>query len=330
MTNQKKFRPDANLKLMDQVKQVLRYHHYSYKTEQAYCNWILRYIKFFKSEKHPREMGKKEIEQFLSHLASNKNVAAATQRQALNALIFLYKNVLDIPIDEALEHSRSKRHPRLPVVLTQPEVKLILDFMQGIHLLMAKLLYGSGLRLMECIRLRVGDLDFEKEKLYVRDGKGGKERVTLFPKSVHEVLRVHLQKVKTLFDQDIANGYGEVYLPHALAIKYPSAAKEFSWQYVFPSKNLSKDPRSGKTRRHHVLESGLQKAIKTAVRKANITKRVGSHTFRHCFATHLLEQGVNIRVVQELMGHADVKTTEIYTHVMEKNIENLQSPLDLL
>jgi len=282
MANQKKFMPDANLKLMDQVKQVLRYHHYSYKTEQAYCNWILRYIKFFKSVKHPREMGKKEIEHFLSHLASNKNVAVSTQRQALNALIFLYKNVLDIPIDEVLEHSRSKRHPRMPVVLTQGEVKSVLDHMQGIHLLMVKLLYGGGLRLMECIRLRVGDLDFEKEKLYVRDGKGGKKRVTLFPKSVHEALRAHLLKVKNLHEQDIDGGYGEVYLPHALARKYPSAAKEFSWQYFFPSKNLSKDPRTGKTRRHHVLESGLQKAVKNAVRKTGITKRVGCHTlFEH-------------------------------------------------
>ena len=298
MANQKKFKSDANLKLMDQVKQVLRYHHYSYKTEQAYCTWILRYIKYHGSKKHPRDMGKKEIEQFLSHLASQKNVAAATQRQSLNAIVFLYKNVLDIPIDENLEHVRSKRHPRLPVVLTQPEVKLIFDHMQGTHLLMAQLLYGGGLRLMECIRLRIGDVDFEKEKLFVRGGKGGRERVTLFPKSLHEPLRAHLLKVKKLHEQDITNGYGEVYLPHALARKYPTAAGEFSWQYVFPSKNLSKDPRSGKIRRHHVLESGLQKAVKSAVKKAEITKRVGCHTFRHCFATHLLEQGVNIRVVQ--------------------------------
>lgn len=330
MKSKKKFTPDPNLKLMVQVRQVLRYHHYSYKTEQAYCNWILRYIKFHGGEKHPREMGKKEIEQFLSHLSYNRNVAASTQRQALNAIIFLYKQVLDISIDEELEHSRSKRHPRLPVVLIQKEVKSVLDQMQGVHLLMTKLLYGGGLRLMECIRLRVGDVDFEKEKLYVRDGKGGKDRVTLFPKSIHEDLRVHLLKVKKLHDQDLDNGYGEVYLPHALARKYPSAAKEFCWQYVFPSKNLSKDPRTGNIRRHHVLESGLQKAVKIAVKKSEITKRVACHTFRHCFATHLLENGVNIRIVQELMGHADVKTTEIYTHVMEKNIDDLLSPLDLL
>ena len=330
MKIKKKFTPDPNLKLMDQVRQVLRYHRYSFKTEKAYCNWILKYIKFNGGKKHPREMGKKEIEKFLSHLVFNRNVAASTQKQALNAIIFLYKQVLDISIDEELEHSRSRRHPRLPIVLTQKEVKLVLDQMQGIHLLMAKLLYGGGLRLMECIRLRVGDIDFEKEKLYVRDGKGGKDRVTLFPKSIHEDLRVHLRKVKKLHNQDLDKGYGEVYLPHALARKYPSAAKEFCWQYVFPSKNLSEDPRSGSIRRHHVLESGLQKAVKVAVKKSEINKRVGCHTFRHCFATHLLEHGVNIRVVQELMGHADVKTTEIYTHVMEKNIDDLYSPLDLL
>ena len=275
-------------------------------------------------------MGKKEIEQFLSHLACNGNVSASTQRQALNAIIFLYQQVLDIPIDEDLEHSRSKRHPRLPTVLTQKEVKLVFFQMQGVHLLMTKLLYGGGLRLMECIRLRVGDLDFEREKLYVRAGKGGKDRVTLFPRSIHEDLRVHVLKVKKLHDKDLDKGYGEVYLPHALARKYPSAAKEFCWQYVFPSKNLSKDPRTANIRRHHVSESGLQKAVKTAVKKSGITKRVGCHTFRHCFATHLLENGVNIRIVQELMGHADVKTTEIYTHVMEKNIDDLLSPLDLL
>jgi integron integrase len=202
--------------------------------------------------------------------------------------------------------------------------------MQGIHLLMAKLLYGAGLRLMECVRLRVGDVDFEKEKLYVRDGKGGKDRVTLFPKSIHEDLRSHLNKVKNLHNQDLENGYGDVYLPNALSRKYPSASKELCWQYVFPSKNLSIDPRTNIIRRHHVLESGLQKAVRTAVQKAAIHKRVVCHTFRHCFATHLLENGVNIRIVQELMGHSDVKTTEIYTHVMEKNFDDLHSPLDLL
>jgi len=315
---------------MDQVREALSYHHYSYKTELAYCNWIIRFIKFHGAQKHPRQMGKKDIEQFLSHLAVKENVSVSTQRQALNAIIFLYRRVLDIPIDDVLEHSRSKRYSRIPVLLTQEEVKSVLGYMQGIHLLMAKLLYGGGLRLMECIRLRVGDLDFEKENLYVRDGKGGKERVTLFPKSVHEPLHLHLQKVKKLYDSDIANGYGEVFLPNALARKYPSAAKEFSWQYLFPSKNLSKDPRTKVIRRHHVLESGLQKSVKKAVRKTGVTKRVACHTLRHCFATHLLEQGVNIRVVQKLMGHADVKTTEIYTHVMEKNIDDLQSPLDLL
>jgi integron integrase len=275
-------------------------------------------------------MGKMEIEQFLSYLVSNKNVAASTQRQALNALIFLYKHVLDISIDDELEPIRSKRHPHLPVVLTQEEVKSILSQMQGVHLLMTKLLYGGGLRLMECIRLRVGDLDFTRSKIYVRNGKGGKDRITLFPKSIHDDLRIHLSKVKELHNKDLAKGFGEVYLPNALTEKYTSAAKEFSWQYVFPAKNLSKDPRTNIIRRHHVLESGLQKAVKVAVKRSGINKRIGCHNFRHSFATHLLESGTNIRVVQKVMGHADVKTTEIYTHVMDNKIDKLESPLDFI
>ena len=236
--------------------------------------------------------------------------------------------MLDIPVDEKLEPARAKRHPRPPVVMAQSEVSNVLGHMQGLHLLMAKLLYGSGLRLMECIRLRVRDLDFERKLIYVRAAKGGKDRTTLFPESLHPLMKSQVEAVEKLHQEDLADGYGEVYLPGALARKYPNAAKSFGWQYVFPSKTRSTDPRSGKTRRHHVLESGLQKAVKAAVGKAGLTKPVGCHTFRHCFATHLLENGVNIRVVQELMGHADVKTTEIYTHVMEKDISVVRSPLD--
>lgn len=328
MEIKKKFRPDPNLKLMDQVRQVLRYYHYAYRTEQTYCDWIVRYIKFFNNQKHPKDMGKREIEVFLSHLATKENVAASTQRQALNAIIFLYKRVLDIPIEESIEHTRSKRHQSPPVVMTKSEVQRVIQNMNGTHLTMAKLLYGSGLRLMECIRLRVQDLDFEKKIIYVRAGKGDKDRTTLFPKSIQSELKNQLDLVKRIHDQDLDIGYGAVYLPNALARKYKNAEKEFRWQYVFPSKKLSTDPRSGAVRRHHVLESGLQKAVKLAVNRAQITKRVSSHTFRHSFATHLLEDGVNIRVVQELMGHADVKTTEIYTHVMEKNISATVSPLD--
>lgn len=328
MENSKIFRPDPNLRLMDQVRQVLRYHHYAYRTEQTYCDWIKRYIHYHGAKTHPRKMGKKEIEAFLSHLAIQQNVAAATQRQALNAIVFLYKKVLDIPVDENLEPVRAKRQPRPPVVMSQREVSIVLEHMRGLQLLMAKLLYGSGLRLMECIRLRVRDLDFERRRITVRAAKGGKDRTTLFPESLYPLIQIQVASVEKLHQQDLADGYGEVYLPHALARKYPNAAKSFGWQYVFPSKKRSTDPRSGKTKRHHVLESGLQKAVRAAVGKAGLTKPVSCHTFRHSFATHLLENGVNIRVVQELMGHADVKTTEIYTHVMEKDISVVRSPLD--
>jgi integron integrase len=248
----------------------------------------------------------------------------------LNAIVFLYKRVLDQPVDELLEHIRAKRYRRPPIVLSQSEVQRVLDQMSGTHLLMAQLLYGGGLRLMECIRLRIQDLDFERNLIYLRDAKGGKDRTTIFPASLKKTLQKHVDKVRQLHDQDLAEGYGAVFLPNALAKKYPKAAKDFGWQYLFPSRERSTDPRSGEVRRHHVLESGLQKAVKTAVTRAGIFKRVGCHTFRHSFATHLLENGVNIRVVQELMGHADVKTTEIYTHVMAKDINAVASPLDSL
>ena len=325
-----KFKPDPKLKLMDQTRQVLRYHHYAYRTEQTYCDWIMRYIKFHGGKTHPTQMGKTQIDTFLSHLATHDKVSASTQRQALNAIIFLYRHVIDQPIEDQFEPVKAKKHTRPPVVMTQSEVSRVMSNMEGTHLLMAKILYGCGLRLMECVRLRVQDLDFDRNILYVRDAKGVKDRTTLFPQAIRTELQQHLEKVKRLHDEDLAKGYGNVYMPGALAKKYPSASMEFRWQYVFPSKNLSCDPRSNAKRRHHVLESGLQKAVKVAVDKAGITKRVSCHTFRHSFATHLLENGVNIRVVQELLGHADVKTTEIYTHVMEKDISAVSSPLDRL
>jgi len=328
MENKRKFRPDPGSKLMDQVREVLRYHHYSYRTEKTYCDWIVRYIKYFGAKKHPRDMGKTEIDTYLSHLATERKASASTQRQALNAIIFLYRHVLDQPIEEQIEPTKAKRHTRPPVVMTKNEVQRVFTQMQRNHLLMAKMLYGSGLRLMECIRLRVQDLDFERNLIYVRGAKGNKDRTTLFPKSIQPDMRHQLEKVKRLHDEDLAQGYGGVYLPEALARKYPQAAQEFRWQYVFPAKRRSVDPRTSIERRHHVLESGLQKAVKVAVDRAGITKRVGCHTFRHSFATHMLEDGVNIRVVQELMGHADVKTTEIYTHVMEKDISATLTPLD--
>jgi integron integrase len=330
MSEKSKFKPDPKLRLMDQVRQVLRYHHYAYRTEQTYCDWILRYIRFHGGKTHPKNMGKTDIEAFLSHLAVNCKVAAATQRLALNAIVFLYKNVLDTPIAEDLTPVKAKRHRRPPVVMTHHEVKLLLSHMTGVHLLMAKISYGGGLRLMECIRLRIRDFDFERNMVFIRGAKGGKDRETLFPESVHSEVKEHIKIVEELHEKDLAAGAGEVYLPDALARKYRSAPREFGWQYLFPAKKLSDDPRSGKTRRHHVDPSGFQKAVKAAARKANIIKPVGTHTLRHSFATHLLDDGVNIRVVQQLMGHADVKTTEIYTHVMKKNIEAITSPLDLL
>ncbi len=331
MTESKpKFTPDPRLKLMDQVRQVLRYHHYAYRTEKSYCDWILRYIKFHGARIHPKNMGKQEVEAFLSHLASHQKVSVSTQRQALNALVFLYHRVLDKPLGDRIEPVRAKRRHSLPVVLTQEEVRRVFAQMQGIHLLMARLLYGSGMRLMECIRLRVKDLDFERGRIYIHAAKGNRDRVTILPAFLVDELKKQVEKVRTLHYGDLADGYGSVYIPAALSRKYRNAAREFRWQYVFPSKKLSRDPRTGELRRHHVLESGLQKAVKRAVERAGITKRVGCHTFRHCFATHMLENGVNIRVVQELMGHADLKTTEIYTHVMEKDFDAVRSPLDTL
>lgn len=330
MEIKKKFKPDPWLRLMDQAQQVLRYHHYAYRTERAYCDWIVRYIKFHGGRKHPGDMGKAEIEAFLSHLATQRKMSASTQRQALNALVFLYRDVLDRPIEDRIKPVRAKRRPSLPVVMTQREVKQVLSHMKGTHLLMARLLYGSGLRLMECIRLRVKDLDFERNLIYIRAAKGNKDRVTVFPKAVQADMQAQVERVREVHEEDCFQGYGHVYVPEALARKYPGAPREFRWQYVFPARKLSKDPRSGSLMRHHVLESGLQKAVKVAVDRAGIPKRVSCHTFRHCFATHMLENGVNIRVVQELMGHADVKTTEIYIHVMEKDISTVTSPLDSL
>ncbi|MFO7568873.1 MAG: integron integrase [Smithellaceae bacterium] len=315
---------------MDQVKEVLRYHHYAYRTEQTYCQWILRYIHYFGGKTHPNLLGAKDVEAFLSHLATSEGVSASTQRQALNALVFLYKHVLDIDLQDKIAPARSKRLASPPTVMTQAEVQRLLAAMDGKPALMAKLIYGSGMRLMECIRLRVQDLDFGQNLLFIRGGKGGKDRTTILPKNLHDELLRQVTAVKSLHHTELEEGFGEVYIPDALARKYPNASKAIGWQWVFPAKLRSIDPRSGKEMRHHVLESVLQKAVKKAAEKAGIDKKVGCHTLRHSFATHLLESGVNIRVLQELLGHADVKTTEIYTHVMSRDIRSLQSPLDAL
>lgn len=330
MDNKPRFHPNPKLKLMDQVREVLRYYHYAYRTEQTYCQWILRFIHHFGGKTHPRDLGARDVESFLSHLATEGKVAAATQRQALNALVFLYRAVLDKILEGRIAPARSKRLARPPTVLTQPEIQRLLAAMEGKHALMAKLLYGSGLRLMECIRLRVQDVDFGQDLIFVRGGKGGKDRTTILPGNLREELHRHMEAVKALHHRDLEAGCGEVYVPEALARKYRHASRETGWQWVFPARERSIDPRSGREMRHHVLESGLQKAVKRATRQAGIVKKVGCHTLRHSFATHMLENGVNIRVLQELLGHADVKTSEIYTHVMARDVRNLQSPLDRL
>jgi len=313
-------------KLLDQVRDAIRLKHYSIRTEEAYVNWIKRYT-FFHGVRHPAEMGAAEVEAFLTHLAVKENVAASTQNQALSALLFLYREVLHQELGP-VDALRAKRPKRLPTVLTQEETLRLIGCLSGTHQLMAKLIYGSGIRLMECLRLRVKDLEFERRAIIVRDGKGAQDRVTVLPDSLIPLLQEHLQRVKALHQQDLAQGFGSVYLPDALARKYPNADREWGWQYVFPASSLSPDPRSGVVRRHHLHESSLQKAIKEAARLAGIVKPVGPHTLRHCFATHLLEAHYDIRTVQELLGHKDVKTTRIYTHVLNRGGLAVRSPLD--
>ena len=319
-------------KLLDQVRDVLRLKHYAISTEETYTDWIRRFILFHKTEqgsvRHPREMGAAEITTFLTHLAVEQNVAASTQNQALAALLFLYREVLHQDLGP-IEPVHAKKPQRLPVVLTREEVRQVFAQMSGLHQLMAKLLYGTGMRLMECVRLRVKDVDFARHEILIRDGKGGKDRVTMLPESPIAPLQAHLQQVKALHERDLAEGYGAVYLPYALERKYPNAATEWAWQYVFPATKRSVDPRSGIERRHHLDESSLQKAVRAAVQKTGIAKPASCHTFRHSFATHLLEAGQDIRTVQELLGHADVKTTMIYTHVLNRGPLGVRSPLDL-
>ncbi|MBV7332443.1 integron integrase [Chloroflexi bacterium TSY] len=314
-------------KLLDRVRNAIRLKQYSIRTEDSYVSWIERFIRFHEL-RHPLEMNTPEIESFLTWLAVEQNVAPSTQNQALSALLFLYQNVLNVELTGAIDAVRAKKDKRLPTVLNKDEVQSVLSQMTGLHLLMAKLIYGSGMRLMECIRLRVKDVDFAQNHLLIRDTKGNEDRSTLLPKRLIPHLQCHLAKVKEIHQADLEAGYGEVYLPYALARKYPSAAKEWTWQYVYPSTKLSVDPRTNKVRRHHADESALQRAIRHAAQNAKIHKRVTPHTFRHCFATHVLEAGYDIRTVQELLGHKDVSTTMIYTHVMNKGPMGVHSPLD--
>ena len=324
-------RPSATIpsppRLLDQVRQHLRVRHYSIRTEQAYTDWIKRFI-LFHNKRHPKNMGETEITAFLTHLAVDRNVAASTQNQALSALLFLYQVVLEQKLDWLEDLERVKRPPKVPVVLTPREVRAVLNRLTGDCRLMAELLYGSGLRLMECVRLRVKDVDFGYNQITVRDGKGFRDRITILPQRLRKPLRLHLARVKELHHQDLAVGRGKVYLPFALAQKYRNAERSWSWQYVFPAAKLSVDPRSFETRRHHIDEKNLQNAVKMAVQQAKVTKLASCHTFRHSFATHLLESGYDIRNVQELLGHRDVTTTMIYTHVLNKPGLNIQSPLD--
>jgi len=315
--------------LLDEIHEFMRLRHYSIRTERSYINWIKRYCIFHKM-KHPRKMGIPEIEAFLSHLATEEKIGRSTQNQAFNALLFLYKEVLKIPLDDPIDAIRAPLRTRLPVVMTREETQRVLSAMSGTPKVMARLMYGSGLRLMECIRLRVQDLDFSGGQLTVRGGKGDKDRRTMLPESIQPELKAHLKRVKIMHDRDLKDGFGDVYLPPALERKYPSASREWNWQYVFPAQSLSRDPRTGKIRRHHIHSTAIQKALKKAVRLSGVTKRVTSHTFRHSFATHLLTDGYDIRTIQELLGHADVSTTMIYTHVLNKGGRGVQSPLDSL
>lgn len=314
-------------RLMDQARGELRVRHYSYRTEETYVQWIKRFI-FFHNKRHPAEMGEAEITAFLNHLAVNKLVSASTQNQALSAILFLYKQVLKQDLAWMDDIVRAKRPHRRPVVLPRGEVQRMLALIHGTNGLVAELLYGSGMRLMECLRLRIKDLDFDYQQITVREGKGNKDRVTVLPASLVPRLQGHLRRVKALHDTDLAQGYGHVYLPFALARKYPHADGEWAWQYLFPSRNRSCDPRSGAVRRHHLSEKNIQRAIRAGAHAAGIFKPFGSHTMRHCFATQLLEDGYDIRTVQELLGHKDVKTTMIYTHVLNRGGRGVKSPLD--
>jgi integron integrase len=314
-------------RLLDDVRDLIRIKHYSIRTEQAYLQWIRRYIRFH-GKRHPRDLGAEHLSAFLSDLAVRGRVAASTQNQALNAILFLYRAVLkqNLPWIEGVQRARQPQH--LPVVLTRTEVKHVLAQLEGTVWLMASLAYGAGLRLLECLRLRVKDTDFERGELTIRDGKGQKDRMTMLPHTLIDPLRTHLSRVRLLHERDIAEGYGGVFLPFALDRKYPNADREWGWQYVFPAARRSIDPRARIQRRHHASPDVLQRAIKNAVRSAGIAKPASVHTLRHSFATHLLQSGYDIRTVQELLGHSDVKTTMIYTHVLNRGGRGVRSPLD--
>jgi integron integrase len=315
--------------LLKALARTLRARRYAIRTEQSYVDWAHRFL-LFTAGKEESQLAQADVERFLAHLATERSVSASTQNQALNALVFLFREVLERPLGE-MRFGRARRPPRVPVVLTREEVRALLGQLSGTTALMARLMYGTGMRLMECIRLRVGDVDFGNRLVVVRDGKGGKDRVVPLPERLEAALKAHLEEIRRLHDEDLLAGVGEVQLPDALARKAPNAPREWVWQFVFPSAALSKDPKSGLVRRHHVHESTLQRAVKQAAETAGIPKRVNSHALRHSFATHLLEAGYDIRTVQELLGHADVSTTMIYTHVMNRpGVIPVRSPVDTI
>ena len=320
--------PNPKAKLLDQLREVMRLKHYALRTERSYRDWVRRFVKFHgMRSREDLEPAEAKIELFLSHLAVEGHVAASTQNQAFNALLFLYREVIHRQLQN-IDAVRADRPIRVPTVLTVEEVKQVIGAMSGLPQLVVKLLYGSGLRLMESLRLRVQDLDFGMKQLTVRDGKGGKDRYTMLPEAVIPTLQEHLRKVQAIHGSDLRQGFGAVYLPGALDRKYPNAAREWRWQYVFPARDLSVDPRGGLRRRHHVDDATINKAIKTAVDRVGLTKRVSSHVFRHSFASHLLLRGSDIRTIQELLGHEDVSTTMIYTHVLRQGGLGVRSPLD--
>lgn len=314
-------------KLLTALRTEIRRLGYSYRTEQAYINWVKRFV-YFHNLKHPKKMGETEVVEFLNYLATERNVAASTQNQALCAIIFLYKHILDEPLEELRDLKRAKKPQKLPVVLTEAEAGRIVNEMDGVPALVAKLMYGSGLRISEALRLRIQDLDFEYHQITVRGGKGEKDRVTMLPETLVVPLKKQAKKCAFLHKKDLKRGWGETLLPKALAVKYPNAGKEFKWQYLFPSKYRRKDPRSGFKHRYHISTTSVQRAVKRAVSKAMVNKKVTSHTFRHSFATHLLRNGYDIRTVQELLGHKNVDTTMIYTHILNKGGKGVKSPLD--
>ena len=313
--------------LLEHVRQELRVRHYSRRTEESYLGWIRRFI-VFHGKRHPGDMGETEVEAFLSYLAAERQVSASTQNQAACALLFLYKDVLKAGELMFSLTRRAQRPQRLPVVLTKQEVRAILDRMTGTVRLVAALLYGSGLRLMECLTLRVKDLEFSRNEIVVRDGKGQKDRISMLPDALKEPLLVHLRAVKMLHEKDLSQGAGQVALPNAIERKYPNASREWGWQWIFPASSRYVDRVSGIQRRHHLHETVMQRAMKKAVRDANVAKPASCHTLRHSFATHLLEAGHDIRTIQELLGHADVRTTMVYTHVLNRGGRGVPSPFD--